>query len=137
MNKLPVALGLAAMALVIGTQAGFAQTRPSGPSTYSYPSADEQCGAEMGYLRFIRKDVVQDIAPSRVAILPVCENVSLFDRFDSSRLFQEGNVSGLRGTIGQNGYLAEALYDKNYDADDVVGMRVNNEDLVILYVHKH
>ncbi len=134
MRKLTLAAALAATLFTTG--ASFAAVIPGGPSTGSVFDSQSDCGADMGYLRFIRKNVVQSMAPSRITVLPVCENNSLSDNVDTWHLFQNGNVGGLRSVIADNGHLAGALDARNYGADDVVGMRINNNDSVILYVHK-
>jgi hypothetical protein len=88
------------------------------------------CSNEMGHLRRVYEEQLDGIEdPLRVSILPVC----LSDDFGLMR--QDGNAGALRQTIADNDAIIEALFRKNFKADDVVGIRMTDDDAVLLYVH--
>jgi hypothetical protein len=89
-----------------------------------------QCSSELGHLRRVYEEELDDIEdPLRVSILPVC----MTDDFGLMR--NDGNAGALRQTIADNDAMMEALFRKDFNAEDVVGIRMTDEDAVLLYVH--
>ena len=137
MNKFVASTALAALALTIGiTSSNAAVINRRGGDQSTESPAD--CKGDMGMLFHVHPKTISAMKNQAVYLSPICENQSLLTSGDVGTLFQDGNVTGLRPTIGKNRLLASALYSKNYSQDDVVGIRVNRStNEVILYVHKH
>jgi hypothetical protein len=135
MNTFAKSLVLAALALTVGVTSANAMILVAKPKATA-SSSNTDCTGEMGFLRSYKVGQVRNVDDARVYIQPICQETSLNGRDDVGALFVEGNVGGLRGTIGENETLSAALWEKDYSSDDVVGIRLNNEDQVILYVHK-
>ncbi len=88
------------------------------------------CSNEMGHLRRVYEEQLEGIEdPLRVSVLPVC----MSDDFGLMR--QDGNAGALRQTIADNDAMVEALFRKNFNAEDVVGIRMTGDDAVLLFVH--
>lgn len=104
-----------------------------GPGTPNNPTptvTTYNCSNEMGHLRRVYEEQLEGIEdPLRVAVLPVCLN----DDFGLMR--QDGNAGALRQTIADNDAMMEALFRKDFNAEDVVGVRMTDEDAVLLFVH--
>lgn len=125
------ALSLAPLPVLTGAALGQAAIPPRctaqvcpggdpGESTY-------QCSNELGYLRRVYEDELELIEnPNNVSIMPVCEGFGVFRN--------DGNAGGLRVAIADNDAMMEALFLKNFRSEDVVGVRMTDEDKVILYV---
>jgi hypothetical protein len=94
------------------------------------PEIDNACADELGFLHMVRKQQVQAVMNEKVVIMPVCEGTG-----DVGSLFMDGNVGGLRKTIGLNETLAAELIQEDFATQDVVGIRFG-KNTVVLYVHK-
>ena len=77
--------------------------------------------------RIVRKEAVAAIGPgTRVSIHPLCTGIDIQDL---------GNAAGLGKAIGANPTLREALARRGWRSDDVTGIVING-DSVVLYVHR-
>ncbi|HEY9010389.1 MAG TPA: hypothetical protein VIN06_05180 [Devosia sp.] len=128
-----VAAGLLTLALAptaVLAQAGLpAITHANNPN---YPSSSEEppCEYAMGHLRRVSVKQIKGIDDSwRVWIRPVCEDSP------HAPVRNMGNATQLIGAIGRNETLDEALGEKRYLADDVVGVQLTKGNRVTLWVH--
>ena len=121
---LPVVTG-AATAATYPCTAGAGCGSPGGESsTYS-------CSNELGMLRRVFEEQLDAIDSSiNVSIVPVCLGE------DYGVMRTDGNAGALRQAIASNGAMTDALDNKNFLSEDVVGVRLTAEDKVILYVHQ-
>jgi hypothetical protein len=95
-----------------------------GSSTYT-------CSNELGLLRRVYEEQLDGIeSPLAVSVVPVCLGE------DYGLMRTDGNAGALRQAIASNDAMVDALDDKNFLSDDVVGVRMTGEDKVILYVHQ-
>lgn len=110
-----------------------AQVRPctAGPQCPTSGSSETyECSDEMGYLRRVYEDDLEEIEnPLRVAVVPVCEGQPY------GVMRADGNAGTLRQVIADNDAMVEALFRKKFESDDVVGIRMTGDESVILYVH--
>jgi hypothetical protein len=84
----------------------------------------------MGHLRRVYEEELEGVDdPLRVSVMPVC----LTDDYGLMR--SDGNAGALRQVIADNDAMTEALFRKDFGSDDVVGIRMTDEDAVILFVH--
>jgi hypothetical protein len=125
---------IATSAVPVTTGAALAQARPctagaqcppseGGSSTYS-------CTSPISHLRRVYEDELEVIDnPQYVSIMPICETET-YGVFRST-----GNAGALRSVIADNEAMMEALFRKEFTAEDVVGVRMTGEDKVILFVH--
>lgn len=87
------------------------------------------CTTELGYLRRVYEEELEPIEnPNRVAVVPVCMGESY------GVMRSEGNAGALRQAVADNDAMTEALFRKNFEPDDVVGIRMTDFDALILYV---
>jgi hypothetical protein len=134
MNKTTIVLAFTTVALSLGAvSSASALTIKPGPgfpgaSNKHEASSTYSCGNDLGYLRRVHAEEISALQfGARVSISPVCE--------DGERsLRNEGNAGALRRQIAETPVLATALADKAYRAEDVVGVRVVGDNVVILYV---
>jgi hypothetical protein len=93
------------------------------------PGSTYKCNDQLGYLRRVYEDELEVIDnPDYVSIFPICST-------EPYGVFRtDGNAGALRDVIADNDAMTEALFLKNFGADDVVGVRMTGEDKVILYV---
>jgi hypothetical protein len=88
------------------------------------------CDNQLGHLRRVYEEQLAQIEePGRVTVTPVCLGE------DYGVMRSDGNAGALRSEIADNDAIMSALLDKNFRADDVVGIRMTGDDAVILYVH--
>ena len=124
------ALTIAPLPVISG--AAYAQ-RCSPNATYCPPSqaaTTDSCKSELGHLRRVYEEQLEVIEdPLLVSIVPVC----LGESYGVMRA--DGNAGALRQTIADNDAMMEALFDKNFRYDDVIGIRMTGEESVILFVH--
>ncbi len=93
------------------------------PSTYS-------CQTQLGYLRRVYEEQLDQVDdPNRVGVIPVCLGE------DYGHMRNEGNAGALRASIASNEAIVLALRAKRFRPDDVVGVRMTDEDAVLFYVH--
>jgi hypothetical protein len=125
------ALTVAPLPVITGTAS--AQRLPCTANYCQGPSGTtttESCKSELGHLRRVYEEQLEQIEdPLRVSVVPVC----LTEDYGIMR--SDGNAGALRQTIADNDAMLEALFDKNFRYDDVVGIRMTGDDSVILYVH--
>ena len=89
-----------------------------------------RCSDELGYLRRVYEEELEAIEdPLLVSIVPICMGESY------GVMRADGNAGALRQTIADNDAMMEALFDKNFRYDDVVGIRMTGEESLILFVH--
>lgn len=101
------------------------------PGTSAY-----DCAAAMGHMRSVKKADIDAIRGNRVALLPVCEDLTVAGKNVYGQLFVNGNVDRLRTPIARNATLMAALTAKGYDQHDVVSLRFGGNGAIILYVHQ-
>jgi hypothetical protein len=95
---------------------------PGGGDTF------DECTAPLGHLRRVYEEQLEDINnPALVSVIPICVGADGMFRSD-------GNAGTLRLAIADNEAMTEALFRKNFGSDDVVGIRVIDDETVILYV---
>jgi hypothetical protein len=95
---------------------------PGGGDTF------DECTAPLGHLRRVYEEQLEDINnPALVSVIPICVGADGMFRSD-------GNAGTLRLAIADNEAMSEALFRKNFGSDDVVGIRVIDDETVILYV---
>ena len=102
---------------------------PGGPNN---PPGNHEppCEYDMGYLKPVTVKQVGGIDEAwRVWIRPVCE------RSPNAPVRNMGNATQLIGAIGRNEVLEAALDDKDFLADDVVGVQLTKGQRAILWVH--
>lgn len=111
----------------------------SGP-TNNYPNSGSgavyDCATSMGHMRSVKQADIAAIKGNRVALLPVCEDLTVAGKNAYGDLFVNGNVNHLRVPIARNATLMTALRAKGYDQNDVVSLRHGANGSIILYVHQ-
>lgn len=130
--------GLVTALTTMGAHAQFIVTHvPNYPPKTPSVSANEHCSDLMGFMRSIRTDEIAAIGHHQpIALIPVCEELSIVARNNYGSLFIDGNAEKLRMPIARNDALMSALLGKDYDQHDVVSVRFGGNDSVILYVHQ-
>lgn len=119
---LPVVTGPALAAPNCPPGATYCTPQSSG-STYD-------CTTDLGHLRRVYEEQLDEVEnPNRVAVVPVCMGESY------GVMRSAGNAGALRQAVANNDAMTEALFRKNFVADDVVGIRMTGIDSLILYVH--
>jgi hypothetical protein len=138
MLKLSVLAAFSVAALTVAplpviTGAAYAQSRCTFTANYCTPDAPattDSCKNELGHLRRVYEEQLEAIEdPRRVSIVPICIGESY------GVMRSDGNAGALRQTIADNDAMMEALFDKNFRYDDVIGIRMTGEESVVLYVH--
>jgi hypothetical protein len=120
---LPVVTG-AANAARYPCTAGALCGGSGGSSTYS-------CTNDLGLLRRVYEEQLDAIDnPLHVSVVPVCMGE------DYGVMLTDGNAGALRQAIASNDAIVDALGDRNFLSEDVVGVRMTGDDTVILYVHQ-
>ena len=137
-TTLAIFAGLVTLASVVPSFAQF--THVPGNQRYPQGSGTEyDCAAAMGHMRGVKQTDILAIngnRAGRVALLPVCEDLTVPGKNAYGALFVNGNVNHLRQPIAHNSTLMAALLAKGYDQNDVVSLRFGGNDSVILYVHQ-
>jgi hypothetical protein len=129
MNRHAIVLAIAAAALVAASvaPANALSIKPpkraaATPSTYS-------CGGDLGLLRRVLPEQIDAVFDERqVTVIPVCDG-------EDAALRNEGNAGAIRSHIAMNDAMVIALGEDAYTAEDVVGVRMLG-DKVVLYVHE-
>ena len=94
---------------------------------YGGDSYDE-CTAPLGHLRRVYEEELEAIDnPVNVTIVPICLG-------EDGMFRNDGNAGTLRLAIADNEALMEALFRGNFGSDDVVGIRLVDDDKAIVYV---
>ncbi|MBF0677969.1 MAG: hypothetical protein IR164_03390 [Devosia sp.] len=106
------------------------------PNQRIMPTQETNCADDMGHMRSVRHADIAAINGQRVALIPVCEDLSVAGKNAYGALFVNGNVNHLRGPIGQNVTLMGALAARGYDEQDVVSLRFGGGNSVVLYVYQ-
>jgi hypothetical protein len=134
-TTLAILAGLITMTTVLPSAA---QVRPGSSQRPPEQSEgqDEDCTAVMGHMRSVNQADINAIKGNRVALLPVCEDLTVRGKNVYGQLFVNGNVNHLRVSIAHNATLMTALRAKGYDQHDVVSLRHGANNSIILYVHQ-
>jgi hypothetical protein len=91
-------------------------------------AALDLCGDKLGFLRDVTVSQVESVGTDDlVDIVPVCKTKTLAT--------EQEDVAELRPVIGENIKLDSELDADGYNAEDVVGVIVDGQN-VILYVHR-
>lgn len=138
MLKITTLAILAGLVTATSVAPSFAQFAvPGGNQRYPQDSGQEyDCAAVMGHMRGVKQADIFAINGNRVALLPVCEDLTVPGKNAYGPLFVNGNVNHLRVPIARNATLMAALTAKGYDQNDVVSLRHGANDSIILYVHQ-
>ena len=138
MNKLTAIVAIAGLATAFTTIASSAAVLTHVPRTpnYSSEATDPDCTALMGYMRTPKSTEILGLTSAHVAVISVCEDMTVFGRNNYGPLFVNGNAELLRQPIARTPALIEALRAKQYDQHDVVSVRFGGNDSIILYVHQ-
>ncbi|MBO9588230.1 hypothetical protein [Devosia sp.] len=138
MLKITTLAILAGLVTATSVAPSFAQFAvPGGNQRYPQGSGQQyDCAASMGHMRSVKQADIFAINGNRVALLPVCEDLTVPGKNAYGALFVNGNVNHLRVPIARNATLMAALTAKGYDQNDVVSLRHGANDSIILYVHQ-
>lgn len=136
MNKLTAIAAIAGLATAFTTIASPAAVVTHVPNYPTSVSSDPDCTALMGHMRTPRSSEILGLEPAHVAVIAVCEDLTVPGRDNYGSLFVNGNAELLRQPIARTPALIQALRAKQYDQNDVVSVRFGNNDSVILYVHQ-
>jgi hypothetical protein len=133
---LAVLAGLITLTSIAPSAAQFASAfnQQQRPHNASGPGLD--CTAMMGHMRSVKQADIAAIRGNRVALQPVCEDLTVPGKNVYGPLFVNGNVNHLRVPIARNSTLMTALTAKGYDQHDVVSLRFGGGGSIILYVHQ-
>ena len=102
-----------------------APCRPPNGSASTY-----DCSTQLGYLRRVYEEDLDNIEdPNLVSVVPICVGESY------GVMRADGNAGALRNAIADNDAITEALFLKNFGPDDVVGIRMTDDDTATFYVH--
>lgn len=109
---------------------------PGGNQRYPSPGSGHEydCSEAMGHMRSVKQADINAINGNRVALLPICEDLTVAGKNAYGQIFANGNVNHLRTPIARNATLMAALAAKGYDQNDVVSLRHGANDSIILYV---
>lgn len=121
-SALPVAIATTTPALA---QACLRQCPPPSGTQYD-------CTSELGHLGRVYEEELEEIDnPNYVIVRPICSGE------DYGVFRNDGNVGTLRTVIADNDAMATALFQKgDFEAEDVVGIRLIGDSKVILFVHE-
>lgn len=136
MNKftmIALVAGLATAAAALPSSAAVLLPKlPNNPgSTSSY-----DCANEMTQINRISAEQVDGIQDRSVWLYPVCEDLTAYGRNNYRDLFFDGNAGVVRGEIGRNTTLMNALRAKGYDEHDVISLVFAAGNSVLVYVHQ-
>ena len=99
-------------------------------------SALADCASPLGHLPNVSEREVRSVdGRDRVKLIPICDRLDASLTQAQQNLAQHGNAETLVPAFAQNAVLTMALGHGRYRADDVVGI-VMGTDTVMLYVHK-
>jgi hypothetical protein len=134
-TTLAVLAGLVTLTSTLPSAAQFS-FKAGGPAPQPGTEVGQDCTALMGHMRSVERADIQAIDGNRVALIPVCEELSVPVKDAYGPLFVNGNVNHLRVPIARNTTLMSALLAKGYDQFDVVSLRQGANHSIILYVHQ-
>jgi hypothetical protein len=125
---------LAVAAVPLTTGAALAQRQPctAGPYCDNNPGGGStyECTEPLGHLRRVYEHELEEINnPRHVSIMPICIGEDNVFRTD-------GNAGALRQSIADNEAIMEALFRRNFGAEDVVGVRMIGPEKVLVIVHQ-
>ena len=135
MFKIATLAVLAGLATVLPAATAFAQANNQGQRQERPAHDDRECAYPINYLPRVTGQLIQSIAGQPVYLIPVCED-GLLDHRDHDWLFVHGNVDTLRVPLARNATLMRALSARDYNAYDVVSLRVGGDGSIVLYVHR-
>ena len=141
MNKTSSITLVAGLIMALTTLGSAAAVVPGGPNNQREPSFSggprhDPC-ENMGHMRRVSQADIDAIDRSQhIALISVCEDLTVPERNNYGALFVNGNVETLRLPIARNSALMSALRAKDYDQHDVVNIRYGANDSIILYVHQ-
>jgi hypothetical protein len=99
-------------------------------------SALADCASPLGHLPDVSEREVRSVdGRDRIKLIPICDRLDASLTQAQQNLAVHGNAETLVPAIAQNAVLTSALGHGRYRADDVVGI-VMGTDTVMLYVHK-
>jgi hypothetical protein len=151
MNKYLAAI-VAAFVLALCSPSAFAQLAPvppvaactSGcpgdhdekPQNQASKVSEAACGVKLAHLRRVTASSIKSVRDAAIIrVVPICTYKSLAG--DNARAaLPGGNVTGLHSAIGRNKVIAASLLKADFEADDVVGLVLAKQQ-VLIYVHKH
>ncbi|WP_240232847.1 hypothetical protein [Devosia lacusdianchii] len=140
MNKLTTLTAIAGLVTALTTIASPAAVfnhvagKPNVPG--SAEATDPDCTAVLGYMRTPKGAEIMSLVAAHIAIIPVCEDLTVPGRNNYGPLFVNGNAELLRQPIARNPALIDALRARDYDQNDVVSVRFGGNDSIIFYVHQ-
>ena len=111
------------------------------PGRYIRPTcggkvALSDCASPLGHLPNVTEREVRSVdGRDRVKLIPICDRLDASLTQAQQNLAVHGNAETLVPAIAENVVLTSALGHGRYRADDVVGI-VMGTDTVMLYVHK-
>ena len=115
-----------------GHAPGHAHIRP----TCGGKSALADCASPLGHLPNVTEREVRSVdGRDRIKLIPICDRLDASLTQAQQNLAVHGNAETLVPAIADNAVLTSALGHGRYRADDVVGI-VMGTDTVMLYVHK-
>jgi hypothetical protein len=136
MNKFTVialVAGLATAAAALPSNAAILlpniPNKPAATSSYD-------CAHEMVQIRRVSAEQINGIQDRSVWLYPVCEDLTAYGRNNYRDLFFDGNAGVVRGEIGRNATLMNALRAKGYDEHDVISIVMAAGNSVLVYVHQ-
>jgi hypothetical protein len=99
-------------------------------------SAQTDCAFPLGHLPDVSEREVRSVdGRDRIKLIPICDRLNASLTQEQRNLAEHGNAETLVPAIAENVVLTAALGHARYRADDVVGI-VMGTDTVMLYVHK-
>ena len=94
------------------------------------------CASPLGHLPNVSEREVRSVdEQDRIKLIPICDRMNASLTQAQQNLGATGNAESLVPAIADNAVLTAALGHARYRADDVVGI-VMGTDTVMLYVHK-
>lgn len=136
MNKLTTLTIIAGLASAFTTLAPSAAILTYVPRNVPHPSEPSDCADQMGHMRSVSAADIVSINGQNIALIAVCEDLSVAGKNNYGPLFVNGNAERLRLPIARNDALMSALQNKSYDQNDVVSVRFGGGNSVILYVYQ-
>lgn len=94
------------------------------------------CAAPLGHLPIVSEREIRSVdRHDRIRLIPICDRLNASLTQVQQNLALHGNAESLVPAIAQNTVLTAALGHARYRADDVIGVTMGT-DTVMLYVHK-